>query len=340
MTDLNERDAVIRLVGGYMTSNAIRAAGQLGVFAQLDRGPQAPEELAAQTGLPADNLLRMLRLLLVAGLLAEDHDGRLHLSELGRLLVPDRPGSLASFAESFTSPLFQRAWDHLEDTIDDGTPAFVKEYREPVYDYLGRHEPDSRLFNRAMHEEATATAQAAADLIALERGETVVDLGGGDGTFLTTLLQANPEASGVVFDSAAGMAEAWRTIEVAGLTGRCSATSGDFFDGIPGHGTTYVLKSVLQDWGDADVVRLLRSCQRHMPAGARLLIIGNVLPERHDPLAAVAYLTDVCMLVISGGRERTASEFRQLLASSGFATDDVQRRPIGPLSTIEARPAA
>lgn len=338
MTDLEEREKVIRLVGGYMVANAMRTAIQLGVLTKLDEGPKLPSELADELGIPADNLRRLLSLLLLADLLGQDEDQRVYLTRTGRLLLPDSPDSLASFVRNFTSPLFQRAWDHLEETVRDGTAGFVREYGEQVYEYLGRHESDSELFNLAMHDEATATARAAADLIKLDTGETVVDVGGGDGTFLTTLLEAKPEARGVIFDSPSGIAQAQSTISSRDLDDRCTAVGGSFFESIPTGGTTYILKSVFQDWGDNDVLRILQTCRGAMNPEARLLIIGNVLPEQHDSAAAVGHLTDVCMLVISGGRERTEPEFRDLLSEAGFRTNNVQLRPLGPLSTIEARP--
>lgn len=338
MTSLEDRDAVIRLVGGYMVSDAIRAAVRLGVFAHLHELPGATlDDLAARTGAPAAQLDRILNLLRYAGLI-EQRGSSLHNSRLGMVLVPGKPGSLAAFAENFTSPLFQRAWDHLETSVLTGEAGFDREYRQPVYDYLGHDNAANTLFNQAMQEEATATAEAAAALITVGDNETLVDIGGGDGTFLTTVLQTAPSATGIVFDSAAGIGAADDVINRAGLTNRCTCLGGNFFEAIPPGGTTYIIKSVLQDWDDARALALLSTCRAQIPATARLLIIGNFLPDTYDDDAAVGYLTDVCMLVISGGRERTLNDLRHLLDAAGFDDHALRHERLGPLTAVELRP--
>lgn len=338
MTSLEDRDAVIRLIGGYMVSDAIRAAGRLGVFAHLDATPDTTlDDLAASTNAPAAQLKRVLNLLHYAGLI-EQREDTLRNTRLGAALVPDKEGSLAAFAQNFTSPLFQRAWDHLETSVLTGEAGFEREYHQPVYDYLGHDEAANTLFNQAMQEEATATAECAATLITLGDDETVVDIGGGDGTFLITVLQMTPSASGIVFDSPAGIAAADQVISRAGLTGRCTSISGDFFTTIPPEGTTYIIKSVLQDWDDDRALALLSKCKEQIPATARLIIIGNFLPDTYDDDAAVGYLTDVCMLVISGGRERTLADLKVLLDQTGFDTDGLRHERLGPLTAVELGP--
>lgn len=335
MTSLDDRDAVIRLIGGYMVSDAIRAAGHLGVFATLDQSPGITlDELAARTGAPAGQLDRVLNLLRYAGLI-EQRETMLDNTDLGEALVPGKPGSLAAFAENFTSPLFQRAWDHLETSILTGEAGFDREYHQPVYDYLGHHEAANTLFNQAMQEEARATAESAAALITIDDHETIVDLGGGDGTFLTTVLKNAPSATGIVFDSPAGIAATGDVIADAGLSDRCTSIGGDFFDTIPPEGTTYIIKSVLQDWDDESALALLSTCKDQIPDGARLIIIGNFLPDSYDDEAAVGYLTDVCMLVISGGRERTLADLTVLLDQAGFDTAELGYERFGPLTAVE-----
>lgn len=338
MTSLEDRDAVIRLIGGYMVSDAIRAAGRLGVFTHLEAAPEATlDDLASSTNVPAAQLERVLNLLHYAGLI-EQRENTLRNTSLGTALVPDKAGSLAAFAQNFTSPLFQRAWDHLEASVLTGEAGFEREYHQPVYDYLGHDEAANTLFNQAMQEEATATAESAATLITVGEDETVVDIGGGDGTFLATVLQTAPSATGIVFDSPAGVAAADHVISHAGLADRCTSISGDFFATIPSEGTTYIIKSVLQDWDDESALALLSKCKEQIPATARLIIIGNFLPDTYDDDAAVGYLTDVCMLVISGGRERTLADLKVLLDQAGFDTDGLRHERLGPLTAVELGP--
>lgn len=338
MTSLQERDTVIRLIGGYMVSDAIRAAGHLAVFTHLDEAPgMTLEELATRTSAPAEHLARVLNLLRYAGLI-EQRGPALHNTRFGTVLMPGKPGSLAAFAENFTSPLFQRAWDHLETSVLTGEAGFDREYHQPVYDYLGQDTAANSLFNQAMQEEATATAESAAALTTIGEDETVIDIGGGDGTFLTTVLQSAPTATGIVFDSPAGIAAANDVITRAGLTDRCTSIGGDFFATVPPDGTTYIIKSVLQDWDDEHALALLSTCKEQIPDGARLIIIGNFLPDDYTDEAAVGYLTDVCMLVISGGRERTLADLTALLDQAGFDTAELRHQRLGPLTAVELGP--
>lgn len=340
MTELEDRDTVIRLIGGYMVSNAIRAAGSLGLFALADiDGGVSVDDAARAAGIDTDRLTRLIHLLQHAGLVGPSED-RINLTSQGRLLVPGREGSLSNFAQNFTSPLFQRPWDLLEDSLRTGTPGFVLTHQQTVYDYFASDDAANTLFNDAMQEEAAATARPEAMLISLAPDETVVDLGGGDGTFLTTLLQANSSATGIVFDSSAGVANAPHVIERAGVADRCTSQGGDFFTTIPRTGTTYILKSVLQDWDDDHVLQLLRTCAEQIPEGARLIIIGNFIPDTFEDDAAVGYLTDLCMLVISGGRERTIADLRRLLGAAGLPTTSLSQRRIGPLIAVELTNAA
>lgn len=258
MTSLQERDTVIRLIGGYMVSDAIRAAGHLAVFTHLDKTPgMTLEELATRTSAPAEHLDRVLNLLRYAGLI-EQRESALYNTDLGAVLVPGKPGSLAAFAENFTSPLFQRAWDHLETSILTGEAGFDREYHQPVYDFLGQDTAANTLFNQAMQEEATATAESAAALTTIGEDETVIDIGGGDGTFLTTVLQTAPTATGVVFDSPAGIAAAEDVINRAGLNERCTSIGGDFFATIPPDGTTSAAASPV--WPSRSGERRQRGC--------------------------------------------------------------------------------
>ena len=137
----------------------------------------------------------------------------------------------------------------------------------------------------------------------------LVDVGGGPGVLLRAILAANPGVDGLLFD---------RPEVVAGAT--LPALGGDFFIAVPAGADAYLLSRVIHDWPDADAVAVLRSCRRAMPRSATLLLVEAVLPElaADDP---EAIRMDLHMLALLRGRERTASEFADLLAAGGFATD-------------------
>jgi hypothetical protein len=142
-------------------------------------------------------------------------------------------------------------------------------------------------------------------------------VGGGKGGLLTAVLEANPTLSGILFDQPAVIEGAREQIGAAGLSERCRLVGGDFFAAVPEGGDAYLLKWILHDWDDERSIRILRSCRRAMGEQARLLIMEVVLPDRMPPQPVGAAI-DVHMLALTGGRERTESEYRALLAAGGF----------------------
>ncbi len=151
--------------------------------------------------------------------------------------------------------------------------------------------------------------------------DTIVDIGGGDGSLLVGILKANPQARGVLFDLPHVSAKANEQIAAAGLGDRCKVVGGDAFISVPAGGDAYVLSRIMDSWDDERAGTILSNCHGAMSPGAKLLLIERVLPERVDNSPAVRPLvmSDLNMMVITGGRERTASEYARLLESAGFS---------------------
>jgi hypothetical protein len=154
---------------------------------------------------------------------------------------------------------------------------------------------------------------------------TIIDVGGGHGSFLAAILRANPGLRGVLFDRPQAAAGARHQLEAAGLGGRCEVVAGDFFVSLPAGGDAYVLKRVIHDWDDERAVAILRNCHRAMPEHGRVLVIELVLAPGNDP--SLGKLFDLLMLVYLGGRERTEADYRTLLASAGFELTAVTPTP-------------
>ena len=154
---------------------------------------------------------------------------------------------------------------------------------------------------------------------------TIIDVGGGHGSFLAAILRANPGQRGVLFDRPQVVAEASPQLEAAGLGGRCKVVAGDFFVSVPAGGDAYIVKRVIHDWDDERAGAILRNCHRTMPEHARLLVIELVLAPGNDP--SLGKLFDLLMLVDLGGRERTEADYRTLLAGAGFELTTVTPTP-------------
>jgi hypothetical protein len=337
---LQLRTAFIERIGGYMASHALAVAANLGVADLIKDEIRGSDELAAELDAHEPSLRRVLRLLAAVGITTEPEPARFGLTPVGALLRSDSPDSLRAFTRVFCSPMWLTAWQGLGQAVTTGELAFDQAKGSDFYTALASDTEFSALFHDAMGEEsrvAAARVAAAYDFSAVTK---VIDLGGGDGTLLAAVLTAHPHLRGTVFDSPNGVADAATVLQKAGVGDRCEVQPGDFFQDIPQDGDLYIIKSVFQDWNDEDALALLRSCRSRLPESATLLIVGTVLPETANPDHAVAYFTDVNMMVMAGGRERTESEFRQMLAATGFTVQSVQIGAAGPLSMIQATPSA
>jgi O-methyltransferase domain len=225
----------------------------------------------------------------------------------------------------------------LVHTVRTGETAFDAAFGVGLFDYLADHPEAAALFAGGM---AARTTQHAAAIVAgydWAGFRTIVDIGGADGTLLTSILAAAPSARGVIFDQPRMQAAAERRIAAKRLQQRCTFTGGDFFASVPPGGDAYLLKYVLHDWDDTQVVAILRNVRRVAPLHTRLLVVEPLLPDDDAPALETAMM-DVAMLAVSGGRERTRAEFAALYECSGFrllrtATTD------SPFWLIEGVPA-
>ncbi|MFG2339456.1 methyltransferase [Streptomyces yangpuensis] len=331
------RELVVRLAFGSMAAHTLRAAVRLEVVELIGDGPRTAAETAAAAGTAHRPMTRLLRALTALGLLTEDTPDTFSVTPAGALLGPGHPDSLASFVRMFTDPAIVRAWEHLENSVRTGEIAFDSVFGTDFFSHLARHPELSTDFNAAMSQATSETAAVLPRAVDFSRFASVADIGGGDGTLLAAVLDAHPHLSGTVFDTADGLAEAAKTLAQHGLEDRCSLVAGDFFRSVPQGSDAYLLKSVLHDWTDAQVVTILRHCRRALPPGGTVLIVEPVLPEVVGTQDAGTYLSDLNMMVNVGGRERTRADFEEVCRRAALRVTSVAPlADAAPYSLIEA----
>jgi hypothetical protein len=279
------------------------------------------EELAERSGTVPDVLRRVLRALVPSGLLAETEDGKWTLTPLGEWLRPDRLGSLHPVAIYASEAWMRSAWDHLEHGLRIGGVPFEHANGASFFEYL-EHHPDARgIFDSVMATYQTQRLPGLGAVYDWSRFRNIVDVGGGHGVLLFSLLHAYPALHGTVFDLPQAVAVAERYAAWEGLEDRVEAVAGNFFHDVPPGGDALILSRILHDWPDKACVRILRGCRAAMEPAAELLILERVIEagsgQRADKEA------DVHMHVVLGGKERTRVEFAQLLAEAGFALERV-----------------
>jgi hypothetical protein len=307
------RGQLWELLAGFMITQAISLATQLGVPDAIDDEPADVAALAARVHADEGALYRLLRALAAEGVFEEAAPRRFGHTALSRGLRGDAPMSMRPHALMLGREHFG-AWTEALHAIRTGSPAFERVYGSPFFDYLAGHPEAEENFARAM--SAGATGRAAA-LLELDWGgiRRVVDVGGGNGTALAAVLAANPHLHGVLFDLPSVASTASEVLETAGVADRCVVVGGDFFsDPIP-PADAYVLAQILHDWDDERARAILANCRRS-GAGARLLLAEGILPDGPEP--DFGKLFDLHMLVLVGGKERTEEEWRELLAAEGY----------------------
>lgn len=308
--DLSSPEALIQMITGFWISQAIYAAAKLGIADLVKAGPKPCEELAQATGMPTHTLYRLLRALASVGVFREGEEGRFGLTPLAEYLQTGVPSSLRAFA-IMQSELQYRAYGEVLHSVKTGETAFNLVWGQELFPYLTQHPTAAAVFDEAMRNY---TMQVAAGIVAaydFSQFGTLVDVGGGNGTLLTAVLQAHPTLCGVLFDLPHVAEEAKQR-----LAERCAIRGGDFFAAVPSGGDAYLLKWIIHDWDDERAVTLLKNCHRAMTAHGKLLVIEAVIPPGNAPF--FHKWTDLTMLVIVGGRERTEAEYHALFEAAGF----------------------
>ncbi|TCJ18483.1 hypothetical protein E0L93_05690 [Rubrobacter taiwanensis] len=303
---------VLQVSGGYCLPRSLHVVAELGVADALDETPRTAAELATSVGADPGALGRVLRLLAAHGVFEVQGDGKFGHSPASRLLRTDHPQSMRAFARMFGLQVFWETFGAMEHSVRSGLPATAEVFPEGFWGYFERHPEAGRVFNEAMVAKsrgAVAGILASYDFSGFER---IGDIGGGSGHLLRAILDAAPDARGVLF-------ELPRVIEgAAGIASeRLTLQAGDFFrDDLP-ECEAYILMEIIHDWPDEESFAILRAVRRAAPAGARVLIIEQIVPDGPGP--DWSKMLDIHMLTLLGGRQRTRQEYEELLARSGFA---------------------
>jgi orsellinic acid C2-O-methyltransferase len=227
------------LINGFMASRVVHVAAELGVADLLAQGAKTSGTLARETGTHAPSIHRLLRALASLDVVDEVEPGRFALTALGAQLRTDVPDSVRNLALTHGSEWAWRSWGELRHSIRTGEPAMQHVFGMDAFDYLGAHPQEAAIFNEAMAEITRQVARAVVAAYDFARFRTIVDVGGGNGTLIGAILDAEPKLRGIVFDSPSGSAEAPRQLEAAGLADRCEVIAGDFFRSVPSGADAY-----------------------------------------------------------------------------------------------------
>lgn len=314
---------------GLVAAQALYAAVDLGLPDQLAEGPRSAADLAAACGAHAPTLERLLRALTTLDIFQRLPDGRYRNAPQGELLRASHPQSLRAVARYLPAPYMLHALAQIPQSIRTGEPAFDRAFGQSFFAYLDSHPEAAADFNRVMTLETQWVVPNLVRTFDFSRFRHLVDVAGGQGTFLREILIAVPTLRGTLFDQPQVVA---RAEDLSALGARVSVAAGSFFNAVPSGGDLYSLRRILHDWSDDDARRILDRIRAVMPPEGRLLVIEGLIDSPTHPVG----LGDLMMLVL-GGRERTEADFHALFESAAFA--HVRTVPVGNYALLEARPA-
>jgi hypothetical protein len=324
-----------QMINSYWVTGAICAAARLGVAAALGDGPRPIGQLATQVGAHTESLYRLMRALAGVGIFTEGPDRTFSHTPLSLALRPGVPGSMHGLA-AMTGLLHLRAWPEIAHAVRTGETAFSKVFGKELFEHTTADDEAGQAFDEAMAGYTAASAGAVVGVYDFSPFQKIVDVGGGNGALIAAILDKHPRASGVTFDLPASAERARATLAARGLAGRCEAVGGDFFQAVPSGGDAYALKMIVHDWDDERSIAILKNVRKAIRPDGRVLLMEAVI----DPASgagAPGKMLDINMLVMTGGRERTADEFAALFRASGLELTRVV--PANPqLAVVEARP--
>lgn len=326
--------AILEKILGAWTAQGIAVAAELKVADALADGPLPIAELARRVDADPDALARLLRALIGEGIFVQRRDGRYALNAQASALRSDAPVSVAGMARWVGLPEHREHWSHLVDAIRTGQAVIPRLRGTSAFEYLAEHPEIAAIFNDAMtsiSESAVGPVVAAYDFTS---HATVVDIGGGHGRLLSAILGSSPSSRGVLYDLPEVVEGAPELLRKYGVAERVDIIAGSFFEAVPSGGDVYISKNVIHDWPDAESITILSNIRKAAAPGSTLLLAELVLPD-HDR-GFIGNWIDMEMLIAQAARERTATQYAELLHKSGFRFSGVIPTA-GPLSLVEAK---
>ena len=307
--NLSHSHSMVRLVRSNITTAVLYVAAKLELVDHIRDNGAIAQDLAQILNVHPGALYRVMRTLAALGVLHQDEDDRFFVTQFGETLRKDSPQSVRGYAIYIHELVYER-YTRIMDSVRTG-----KAVIEKVFDNLRSNPAQEAIFHAGMDDKTHIDMAAIIEAYDFSNCGRVVDVGGGNGAFLSGIMASCETLSGVLVDqkSVIEAAKAGR----GGLLPRCEFVLGDFLEAVPSGGDTYVLKGILVNWDDEEVVRILKNCWKAMKSNARLLIIEPLIGPPNELTAG--HINDMYFLVTyGGGRLRTEVEHSNLLRQAGF----------------------
>jgi hypothetical protein len=275
-----------------------------------------------------------MRALSSVGVFRKEADGSFSNTPLSECLRSDHPETMRDALHMICDREHWQPHGNMLQSVKTGEIAFDYTFGMPVFPYFEQHPEAAKVFDNAMTSFSWGIAKAVAATYDFSGAQTIADIGGGHGLLLSTVLNTNPNAKGILFDQPYVVAGARETLESQDVSERVETVGGDFFAEIPVEADLYLMKFILHDWNDEQCDTILANLAKSAKTGSKLLLVETVV-EENDNQPSASKVMDLNMLVMTGGKERTATEYSQLLEKAGFKLIAVHPTP-SPLQIVEA----
>ncbi|MFJ5265800.1 methyltransferase [Streptomyces sp. NPDC088387] len=326
--------SLLEIVQGAMLSQAVYAAAELRVAEALREGPLDVDTLAGRVGAHPETLGRLLRLLAANDIFRQGRDGRFELTPMAGALLEDAPMSMRGIAVLMGHPVHWEDWSHFVEAVRSGEPSLPKLRGMSAFEFLEAKPEYGEVFAKgmgAMSATETEPVLAAYDFSAFN---TVVDFCAGRGELIAGILKKSPGTRGILSDPRVAHNGAAEYLAGQGVAGRCEVVQGELFGPVPGGGDAYVLKHIVHDWPPRQALEILRNVRAAMRPGTRLLLMEMVVPDKRNAPHA-SKLVDLWLMLLVGGKERTAAQYGEILTQAGFRLERVVPTA-GAIAVVEA----
>lgn len=247
---------MIGLLVGFIPARAIYAAAKIGLADHVDAAGSTAEELAQRLRVDVRSLERLLHVLNGLGVLHIGEEGRFVLTELGQTLRAGSPSSIRDYA-LFVHEFLYELFGGLVGAVASGRPAVEAVWGAPLYTYLQENPDRATLFHSDLSNRGRIEARAILDAYNFADCHSVVDLGGGNGAFLSAILAECPNVSAMLVERPSAIEAAragW-----GGLLPRCELIEGDFFQSVPSGGDVSMSSNAF--WSITLTIRFCKSCE-------------------------------------------------------------------------------
>lgn len=326
---------LLEQIQGSILTQAIYVAAELGIADRLADGPLTAAQIAERVQAHPEATYRLLRLLASYSIFAERDDGRFELTPKADALRSDSPMSMRQIAVLMGHPIHWEDWSRLDESVRTGEPSMPKHRGMSAWDYFQANPEYGAVFFSGMGNMSDLETEPVVAGYDYSRFGKIVDVGAGRGTLLAAILRQAPSAKGVAF-AIPSAEDARQVLDQAGVADRCTVEEGSFLDGVPAGGDAYLLKHIVHDLPEPETLTVLKNIRKAINPKGRLLLAEFVLGKGNDPHPGK--LVDLWLMLLVGGKERTAEQYADLFAAAGFRLTRVVPTA-SPLSIVEAEPA-